>query len=314
MTSPLVSATLLATLRAAFLSAVFAAPANAQAASPVLSAPLGERIRLIAAEAHGTVSVACSLPGTALSCDLHPTGRPPMQSVFKLPLAMALLHAIETGRLPGLTLESTVGYQASDQIPHTHSPLHDKYPNAGVLVPLREVLRLTVTESDNDGSEILLRLVGGPAAVTEYITGLGTHGFTLLTGERPMATDERVQYRNTWEPRSAVFVLNSLRDGKALNPADTAFILDLMRNTSTGPNRLKAGLPADAVLRHKTGSSGVVDGLDPATNDIGLITLPDGRILTLAVFVTDAHAPQEANESVIARIAAACYQAALEAR
>ena len=297
----------------AFVLSLAAAAAYPQAPTPSVSkAPLAERLRLIAAEAHGTVSIACALPGTTLNCDLHPTGHPPMQSVFKLPLAMALLHQMELGRLPGVTLESMVRFQASDRIPHTYSPLQDQYPDAEVDVSLREVLRLTVSLSDNAGSELLLRLAGGPQVVTDYITGLGTSGFQLLEGEKAMATDQHLQYRNFWEPRSAVFVLDCLRDGKALNPADTAFILDLMRNTTTGPNRLKAGLPADAALRHKTGTSGIENGLDPATNDIGLITLPDGRILTLAVFVTDAHAPQETNESVIARIAAAVYQAALE--
>ena len=60
---------------------------------------LRQQIRAIAIEAHGQVSVACSLPGSALNCDLNPNAQPPMQSVFKLPLAIAVLHQVERGTL-----------------------------------------------------------------------------------------------------------------------------------------------------------------------------------------------------------------------
>jgi beta-lactamase class A len=49
----------------------------------------------------------------------------------------------------------------------------------------------------------------------------------------------------------------------------------------------------------------------PATNDVGLITLPDGRRLAVAIFVTDAHADQATCEAVIARIAQAIYGSAV---
>jgi beta-lactamase class A len=49
----------------------------------------------------------------------------------------------------------------------------------------------------------------------------------------------------------------------------------------------------------------------PATNDVGLIALPDGRRLALAVFVTNAHVDQDACERVIASIANEVYDEAL---
>jgi beta-lactamase class A len=79
----------------------------------------------------------------------------------------------------------------------------------------------------------------------------------------------------------------------------------------TGPNRLRAGLPAGTVLAHKTGTSGELNGNAAATNDIGLITLPDGRRLAVAVFVTDARANEITRDRVIARIGRAAYDAAL---
>jgi beta-lactamase class A len=101
---------------------------------------LQQEIRTISADAKGQVSVACELPNSTLNCDLDPHARPPMQSVFKLPLAIAALHLVEVGNF---TLDQPIRFLPSDRFfPHTHSPLQDKYPNASVDVPLRELLRL----------------------------------------------------------------------------------------------------------------------------------------------------------------------------
>ena len=61
--------------------------------------PLHQRLADIANEAHGKVYVSCSLPGVKLDCDLDPHGHPPMQSTFKFPLALAVLHQVELGKL-----------------------------------------------------------------------------------------------------------------------------------------------------------------------------------------------------------------------
>jgi beta-lactamase class A len=87
-----------------------------------------------------------------------------------------------------------------------------------------------------------------------------------------------------------------------------------MTASVTGSTRLRAGLPTSTVLAHKTGSSGEQDGRAAATNDIGLITLPDGRHLAIAIFVTDARANEPTRDSVIARIGRAAYDDALHSR
>jgi beta-lactamase class A len=66
-----------------------------------------------------------------------------------------------------------------------------------------------------------------------------------------------------------------------------------------------------SVIQLKTGTSFTDDGLTHATNDIGIVTLPDGRRLAIAIFVTDSKADEATRESVIARIARAAYDAAI---
>ena len=270
---------------------------------------LRKQIREIAADAHGKVSVACSLPGSSLNCDLNPNAHPPMQSVFKLPLALTVLHQVEQGRL---SLDQPVRLLSEDRIPHAYSPLQDKYPEAGVDVSLRELLRLTVSLSDNVAADILLRLVGGPERVNVYIASLGITGFHLQDGENAMHRDVTLQYRNWFEPAGAVQLLRRIADHSLLTPGDTNLLLNWMQSLRT--ERLAADLPEETRVAHKSGTSDVDNGVAHATNDIGLITLPNGRQLAIAVFVTDSTADQGTREKVIARICRAAYDAGMRTR
>ena len=269
---------------------------------------LPQQLAAIAAQAKGKVGVACQLPGKKLDCALNSSTRPPMQSVFKLPLAVTVLHQIEQGRF---TLDQPIRFEKRDRIlPETFSPLQDKYPAADVDVPLRELLHLAASLSDNAASEVLLRIAGGPPAVDAYIKSLGVRGFQLKDGEATLHRDHTAQYRNWFQPSAAVKFMRRLADHPPLNAAHMQVLRAWITESPTGVNRIKAGLPAGTPFAHKTGTSGTINGLAAATNDIGLIQLPGGRELAIAIFVTDSRATLAERESVMARLAQAIYRAA----
>jgi len=273
--------------------------------------PLRQQIRGIAREAHGKVSVACSLPGSKLNCDLNPDAHPPMQSVFKLPLALTVLHQIEQGTL---SLDQSVRFLPQDRIlPHVYSPLQDQYPDAGVDVPLRELLRLDVSLSDNVAADILLRLAGGPKVVNTYIAALRVSGFHLQDSEAVLHHDVSAQYRNWFAPAGAVQLLRRISDNSPLTSEHTDLLLGWMTSDQR-TKRLEGDLPTGTRVAHKSGTSGVDGGVAHATNDVGLIPLPDGRRIAIAVFVTDSTADEATREQVIARIARAAYDASLQSR
>ena len=279
------------------------------AASALAQEPLRQQIRAIAGEAHGQVSVACSLPGSALNCDLNPNAQPPMQSVFKLPLAVKVLQQIEQGTF---SLDQPVRFLPQDRIlPHVYSPLQDQYPEAGVDVPLRELLRLDVALSDNVAADILLRLVGGPNAVNRYIAGLGISGFHLQDSEAVLHHEVSAQYRNWFEPAGAIQLLRRISDDSPLTAEHTELLLSWM-TSDLRTKRLEGDLPTGTRVAHKSGTSNVDGGVAHATNDIGLIPLPDGRRIAIAVFVTDSTADEATREQVIARIARAAYDEGLQ--
>jgi len=280
------------------------------ASSAFAQTALQQQIRAIAADAHGKVSVACSLPDSSLNCDLDPHAHPPMQSVFKAPLALTALHLVEERKF---SLDQPIRFLASDRfLHHTYSPLQDKYPEAEVDVPLRELLRLAVSLSDNTAADIVLRIVGGPAVVDSYIKSIGVLGFHLEDGEHGLARHVSAQYRNWFEPAGAVDLLRRIDTNSPLSREHTQLLLKWMEDAPTGPHRIKGQLPAGTIVRHKTGTSGTGNGMTYATNDIGLITLPDGRRLAIAIFVTDSTAGEPTRDAVIARISKAAYDTAIQ--
>src|SRR5579872_2572079 len=154
--------------------------------------PLQTHIAAIAKDADGTVGVSCELPGAKLDCDLNAHNHAPMQSMYKLPLALTALHLAEMGKLlpdqrPGestdVILNRKVRFLPTDIIPGSYSPLTDRYPKANVDVTLREVIELAVGESDNGAEEILIRLVGGPLAVENYMHSLGINAIQVRYSE-----------------------------------------------------------------------------------------------------------------------------------
>jgi beta-lactamase class A len=269
---------------------------------------LQQEIRDIAVDAKGQVSVACSLPGSTLNCDLNPNAHPPMQSVFKLPLALTILYQVEQGKLG---LDQAIRFLPRDRMATNASPLQDKYPDGNADVPLRELLRLSVSISDNVASDILLRVAGGPEAVDRYVAALGVRGFHLQDSEGALHREPQAQYRNWIEPAGAVQLLRLLADKPPISIEHQKLLFGWMtpaRHTA----RLDANLPDDVLVAHKSGTSDVDAGLAHATNDIGLIPLPDGRALAIAVFVTDSRADQAIREQIIARIAKAAYDASVK--
>ena len=230
-----------------------------------------------------------------------------MQSVFKLPLALTILHQVEKGKFG---LDQPIRFLPEDRIlPKPYSPLQDKYPYAGVDVPLRTLLQLTVSLSDNTAADLLLRLAGGPKIVDEYVRSLGITGFHLEDGERALHREMPLQYRNWFEPRGAVQLLRRIADHSPLTAEHTGLLLGWMRpETPTG--RLDGDLPKGTIVAHKSGTSDVDNGIAHATNDIGLVALPDGRQLAIAVFVTDSTADEATRKKVIARIGKVACDAA----
>jgi beta-lactamase class A len=289
-------------------------------AQPPAATSLARQFAAIAKPAGGRVGAAALLVETGARASLRGDERFPMQSVFKLPVALHVLHEADAGRMPlsreiALTKADLRGTGGID-------PIGGRWPD-GVTLTVEELARRMVSNSDNTAVDALRALSGGPAAVTRRLKDLGIPGIRVDRGERELARDlsgptpakERAAFaryahdlRDTAAPDAAVDLLAKIARGdEQLAPASHDRLLKWMIETSTGASRIKGRLPAGTVVAHKTGTGPDVAGINSVTNDIGVITLPNGRHLAIAVFVATSSKPIETREAAIAQIARAAY-------
>ena len=255
----------------------------------------------IASLARGRVGVFASVIETNETiASLNPRDHFPMQSVYKLPICMAVLKQVDEGKI---RLDQKVKIAKEDYVPEAaHSPIRDKYPT-GTELTVDDLVRFALSESDGSASDVLLKLAGGSATVQLFINNLQVTGMIVLNTEKELAQDWQAQYRNSATPEAAVALLRALYEQRGLSQSSRALLLKYMTESKPGAKRLKGLFPEGTAVAHKTGTSGTENGITAATNDIGIVTLPSGKHLTIAVFVSDSPADDSIREGVIARAA-----------
>lgn len=271
------------------------------AQSPLLK----EQIESIVIGKKATVGVAVWGPDDLEPLLINPFEKFPMQSVFKLHLAMLVLHQVDQGKLD---LNQTVIVNRAKVLQNTWSPMMEEHPGDEFTVAVQQLLQYSVSHSDNVACDLLFELVGGPAALDAYIRSIGVKETAVVANEAQMHADDQVQYQNWTSMKGAAEILRKFEQKTQLSETSQALLWKWMVETTTGPERLKGLLPAGTVVAHKTGTSGVRAGKTAATNDLGIILLPDGRPLLVAVFVKDSAESSRTNEAIIAQVAQAAYQ------
>jgi beta-lactamase class A len=268
-------------------------------------AELQKQIERISSAVKGRVGVTATVLETGDTVSLNANERFPMQSVYKLPIAMAVLQQVDAGKIK---LERKVRVERDDFVRKgMRSPIRDENPN-GVELSVNELLRYSVSESDGTASDVLMKLAGGAEAVMKYLNELKIKEITVLNTEKELGQDQTLQYRNWASPQASVDLLRALQERRGgFSEQSQALLLEFMTESPTGLKRLKGLLPKGTVVAHKTGTSGTVKGITAATNDIGIIQLANGRHLAIAVFVSDSPAEEATREKVIAEIAKAVW-------
>lgn len=228
----------------------------------------------------------------------------PMQSVFKLHIAMAVLNQVDKGRLK---LNQKILVKKEDLHPNTWSPFREKYPDGNVKIPLSELIQVTVAKSDNNICDVLLKLIGGTEIVQKYINKMGVEDFQIVANEEMMHKVSDLQYQNYSSTNSTNSVLKKLYTQPVLKKKTKDFLVKILEETSSGVKRLKGELPSNTIVAHKTGTSSTEKGLTAATNDVGVITLPNKQHIIVSVFVSDSYENDETNEKIIADIAKASF-------
>ncbi|WP_455586404.1 class A beta-lactamase, subclass A2 [Bacteroides sp.] len=231
----------------------------------------------------------------------------PLMSVFKFHQALAVLNYLDVHRLP---LDTGIFVRKADLLPDTYSPLRDARPEGNFQISVGELLKYSVSQSDNNVCDILFRYLGGTGVVDRYIRELGETDFKIEATEEEMHKAFEYAYLNWSTPLSAARLMEKFRREPLFkNPVYKEFLEQIMIETVTGRDKLKAGLPQEAVLGHKTGSSDRNgSGLKAGDNDLGFVRLPDGREYVIAVFVMDSKEDDKTNAAMISAISQKVYE------
>lgn len=265
---------------------------------------LAIEVRQIAAITKGPVGAGFELFGTNERAFIEGQQHFPTQSVYKFPIALLVLRQVDAGKL---SLDQLIAVKPADFVSDREFTIRRKYPQ-GAELSVRELLRYMISESDGTACDVLLGLIGGPAKATQALRELGVENIVIARYEKEMFATPAVAAENWMTPETAVQLLRLLQEGNVLSVSNHDLLLDLMIHSRPGAKRIKGLLPPGAVVAHKTGTSATINGVTAATNDIGIVTLPDSRQLAIAVFVSDTKTDEKTREEVIARIAAAGWK------
>lgn len=281
----------------------------------------------------GALAVSVVDVTTGEARGVHSEKPMPMQSVFKLPLGIMVLDHVDKGRLK---LDEKI-ILTKDQLSTPHSPIADAFPGKSEYT-IEQLVRAAIVESDNTAADILLKRVGGPEALTRFFQDrgiksfrldryeyelqsqavglqpfthqwIGTKAFMDAVGQVPVEAQQAAMRIYLADPRDRVTardaaeILVLLDKGRLLSPQSTARIMDMLKSAVTGAARLKAGVPEGATVYHKTGAGPTVEGVNSASNDIGIIELADGRKLAVAVFLSGSELGPEQRDAIIAQVA-----------
>jgi CubicO group peptidase (beta-lactamase class C family) len=97
----------------------------------------------------------------------------PTASTVKVAIAAHVLKQVDEGKI---SLDRSVSLQEHDVYPATHGPI-SQFLHPGSALTTRDLLHLMLMDSDNNATDILLRVSGGPSAVTARMRSWGLRRF-----------------------------------------------------------------------------------------------------------------------------------------
>ena len=253
---------------------------GATACIPPDQSPIGRlaaELRLIEAVAGGTLGVELFNTVSGMATGINRDQRFGMASTFKLSLAAMLLQRHAAGTIDA---DRRVMWSEAEMVPY--APF--TRARIGTGASLRELARATQITSDNPAANILMRELGGPAALTAFWRSIGDEVSRLDRIEPELNIVPPAEFRDTTTPAAMARTVATIVYGDVLPDAARTELKDWMVATTTGLTRVRAGLPEGWVAGDKTGNSGLV-GSEGNYNDIGFAEGPkDEPPITFACY------------------------------
>ncbi|MEG0925328.1 class A beta-lactamase, subclass A2 [Chryseobacterium sp.] len=266
---------------------------------------LRNKINTITSTKNATIGVSVKGIEDKDTLSINGNKETPLMSVFKFHIALAVLHRVDEGKLK---LNQKFFIKKEELLPETWSPIREEYPDGNLYLTLDQLLRYTVSHSDNNGCDILLNIIGGTDSVQKFINQQGIKDFTIKVNEQQMSSFDKF-YLNTTTPLATTDLLEKFYKGKVLKKETTKYLYQIMVETSRGLTWMKAGLPTGTEVAHRTGiSSRNENNLRAAMNDVGIVKLPNGKHFILSVYLKNINEEMADTEKIIADISNAVWE------
>ncbi|WP_229813941.1 serine hydrolase [Novosphingobium colocasiae] len=266
------------------------------------STPFEQQLVSLANAGRGRIGVAAMDLATGRSVDVLGDQRFPMASTSKIAIAATFLEGVDKGRW-SLTSEFPL------MVPVPSAPFSTPVApvRAGQYLSATQLIELMLTRSNNYATDALLKVVGGPQAVNEWVRRAGIEDFhidrdiaTLVRDDGAIDPAQVIDKRDSATPRAMVQLVSGLYRGAWLSDSSRSVLLGAMGRCLTGKHRIPAMMPAGVSVAHKTGS------LNNTSSDVGIIQTPDGRAYAVAIYVTG-QGGRPGREERIASIAKAIF-------
>jgi beta-lactamase class A len=215
-----------------------------------------------------------------------------MCSTFKGILAAHVLARVDTGKEQ---LDRLVHYTEKDLI--FTSPVTKANVGRGAL-PVKALCQAVVEKSDNTAAILLMRSVGGPAALTQFLRGLGD---TVTRSDRYEPESNKYNgMLDTTTPRAIATAARRILLGDVLSPQSRAQLESWMVACTPGLNRLRAVFPTEWQAADRPGTS-----VEEETNDYALVRPPGRAPLLVAAYYDAPGVSMDSREAVLREVGTA---------
>ena len=216
----------------------------------------------------------------------------PMCSTSKLIAISAMLNkSIKDKHL----LQHIITYTKADVEESGYAPATKNHITEGMMV--KDLCMAAITQSDNAAMNLIMKNLGGPAAVTLFAHSMGDNAFRLDRYEPELNSAIPGDLRDTTTPQAMAKSLQKLAFGDVLAPKQQTLLLDWMKKNTTGHARIRAGVPETWLVGDKTGT-----GSFGTTNDVGIIWPPNASPIVIAIYFTQNKKDASPRDDVIASV------------
>lgn len=257
------------------------------------------QLALQAESSKGRIGVAAINLSTGRTINILGDMPFPMASTSKVAIVATFLEGVDRGRYRLDGYYPLMVPVRSKRFSTAAAPVQ-----AGAMLTGQQLIERALINSDNQATDALLAVIGGPTAVNRWLRTTGNAGLRL---DRDIATLVRddgeynpatmIDERDSSTPIAMARLLAGVYEGRWLSPDSRALLISTMERCRTGKRRMRALLPSDARIAHKTGT------LSNTSSDVGLVRTPDGQVYSIAVYVTGqgGHAGRDAKIAEITR-------------